>query len=174
LGKLLKLADYLPENSAHNIDWVAAFREHLEEEERGDNTIISYLSDLKIFTKWFIKTQGDFAPNLITALDLRDYKRHLLQKNKPGTINRKLSAISSFLVWAKDAGLIHSIPKIPKQLKEQRPGIRWLSRPEQHGLLRRVERYGSSRDLGTIKVCAHAGSRFHWRALLSDQERLLI
>jgi integrase/recombinase XerC len=159
LGKVLKLADYLPENSAHNINWVTGFREHLEEEERSDNTIISYLSDLKIFTKWFIKTQGDFAPNLITALDLRDYKRYLLQKNKPGTINRKLSAISTFLVWAKDAGLIHSIPKIPKQVKEQRPGIRWLSRVEQHGLLRRVERYGSSRDLGAIKVLLNTGLR---------------
>jgi hypothetical protein len=44
LGKLLKLADYLPENSAHNIDWVEAFREHLEEEERSDNTIAGHES----------------------------------------------------------------------------------------------------------------------------------
>jgi integrase/recombinase XerC len=160
LGKLLKLSDYLPENSSHNnVDWRAGFREHLEEEERSDNTVNSYLSDLDIFAKWFKKTQGDFAPNLVTALDLRDYKRELLQKSKPGTINRKLSALSTFLVWAKDAGLIHSIPKIPKQVKEQRPGIRWLSRLEQHALLRRIERYGSERDLGVIKVLLNTGLR---------------
>ena len=117
LGKLLKLANYLPENSSHNkVDWREGFREYLKEEERSDNTINSYLSDLIIFAKWFQKTQGNFAPNLITALDLRDYKRELLQKSKPGTLNRKLSAISTFLIWAKDAGLIHSIPKIPKQV----------------------------------------------------------
>jgi integrase/recombinase XerC len=160
LGKLLKLADYLPENSSHNkVDWRKGFREHLEEEERSDNTITSYLSDLNIFVKWFNKTQGNFAPNLITALDLRDYKRDLLQKSKPGTINRKLSAISTFLIYAREAGLIHSIPKIPKQVKEQRPGIRWLNRPEQHGLLRRVERYGDQRDLGAVKVLLNTGLR---------------
>jgi integrase/recombinase XerC len=160
LGKLLKLADYLPENSSHNkVDWREGFREYLEEEERSYNTITSYLSDLNIFVKWFDKTQGNFAPNLITALDLRDYKRDLLLKSKPSTINRKLSAISTFLIFARDAGLIHSIPKIPKQVKEQHPGIRWLNRPEQHSLLRRVERYGNDRDLGTIKVLLNTGLR---------------
>jgi integrase len=54
---------------------------------------------------------------------------------------------------------LHSSPKIPKQVKEQRPGIRWLNRPEQHGLLRRIERYGDLRDLGAIKVLLNTGLR---------------
>jgi integrase/recombinase XerC len=159
--KVARLADYRSKNSTHNSeDWLAAFKEHLESEERSDNTISSYLSDLESFIKWFEKTQGSlFHPRLVTALDLRDYKRLLTQKYKPGSVNRKLSTLSVFLGWAKEMKCIETLPKIPKQVKEQRQGIRWLSRTEQNALLRRVERYGSARDVGTVKLLLNTGLR---------------
>lgn len=46
--------------------------------------------------------------------------------------------------------------------------IHWLSRTEQHALLRRVERYGSTRDLGAVKLLLNTGLRvseleaLHW------------
>ena len=44
-------------------------------------------------------------------------------------------------------------------MKEQRQGIRWLSRTEQNALLRQVERYGSARDVGTVKLLLNTGLR---------------
>jgi integrase/recombinase XerC len=115
---------------------------------------------LKSFIKWFEKSQGlSFHPRLVTTLDLRDYKRLLTQKYKPGSVNRKLSTLSVFLGWAKEMKCIEALPKIPKQVKEQRQGIRWLSRTEQNALLRRVERYGSQRDQGAIKLLLNTGLR---------------
>jgi integrase/recombinase XerC len=159
--KVARLADYRSKNSTHNVkDWLAAFKEYLESEERSDNTVSSYLNDLESFIKWFEKSQGlSFHPSLVTALDLRDYKRLLTQKYKPGSVNRKLSTLSVFLGWAKEMKCIETLPKIPKQVKEQRQGIRWLSRTEQNALLRRVERYGSARDVGTVKLLLNTGLR---------------
>jgi integrase/recombinase XerC len=161
MGKVARLVDYRSKNSTHNVeDWREAFIEYLELEERSDNTISSYLSDLDSFVKWFEKTQGtSFHPRLVTALDLRDYKRLLTQKYKPRSVNRKLSTLSVFLAWAKETHRVDVVPKIPKQVKEQRPGIRWLARTEQNALLRRVERYGSARDMGTIKLLLNTGLR---------------
>jgi integrase/recombinase XerC len=160
MAKVARLVDYLPKNSAHNVeDWREAFKEYLESEEQSDNTIFSYLSDLDSFVKWFKKTQELFNPRFVTAIDLREYKRFLSQKYKPGSINRKLSTLSVFLSWAKEIGRIDTLPKIPKQVKEQRQGIRWLSRTEQNALLRRVERYGSQRDQGAVKLLLNTGLR---------------
>ena len=161
MAKVARLVDYRPKNSAHNVDdWRRAFIEYLESEERSENTISSYSSDLDAFVKWFEKSQGtSFGPRLVTAIDLRDYKRLLTQKYKPGSINRKLSTLSVFLGWCKETSHIDTLPKIPKQVKEQRQGIRWLSRTEQNALLRRVERYGSSRDMGTVKLLLNTGLR---------------
>ncbi len=161
LGKILKFTDYLSKNSAHNtIDWRQGFIESLEEKECSDNTISSYLSDINAFVKWFEKEQGEFLPKLVTAIDIRDYKRHLVEKDyKPKSVNRKLSTIRGFLTWAHEVKLTDSIPKIPKALKQQRERIRWLSRTEQHALLRRVERYGSARDLGAVKLLLNTGLR---------------
>jgi site-specific recombinase XerD len=66
MAKVARLADYRAKNSTHNLeDWQAAFKEYLESEERSDNTISSYISDLKSFIKWFEKTQGSsFHPRL--------------------------------------------------------------------------------------------------------------
>jgi integrase len=100
-----------------------------------------------------------FHPRLVTALNLRDYKRLLTQKYKPGSVNRKLSTLSVFLGWAKEMKCIEALPKIPKQVKKQRQGIRWLSRTEQNALLRCVERYGSARDVGTVKLLLNTGLR---------------
>ena len=79
MAKVARLADYRAKNSTHNVeDWQTAFKEYLESEKRSDNTISSYLSNLKSFIKWFEKSQGLlFHPRLVTALDLRDYKRLL-------------------------------------------------------------------------------------------------
>lgn len=160
MAKVARIADYRPKNSAQNVeDWREAFIEYLDSEERSDNTIINYLSDLEGFVKWFMKSQEPFNPKLIMAVDLREYKRFLAPKCKPATINRKLSTLSVFLGWCKETGRIDTFPKIPKQVKEQRQGIRWLSRTEQNALLRRVERYGSPRDQGALKLLLNTGLR---------------
>ncbi len=160
MGKVARLADYRPKNSTDTIDdWRKDWGMELEANERSPNTIRNYLQDINSFVKWFEETQGAFSPELITIWDLRDYKRFLAEKFKPATINRRLCSMSAFLVWAMETERINSVPKMPRMVREQPQGIRWLSREQQHDLLQRIERDGSPRDLGMVKLLLNTGLR---------------
>jgi integrase/recombinase XerC len=182
MGRVTRLADYRPKNSADNLDdWRTDWMLELEADERSPHTIRAYLQDLNGFVKWFEQTQGAFSPELITSFDLRDYKRFLAQTAKPATINRKLCTLSVFLMWAKETERIKSVPKRPKMAREQRQGLRWLSREQQYDLLERVERDGSRRDFGMVKLLLNTGLRvaeltdLRWSDVeISDHTRELV
>ncbi len=165
-----ELRKYRKQNSAYNATRCKnGFRRSLEENERSPLTIRNYLCDLDAFIRWFeFQQQSEFFPELVTAVDLREYKRDLSHSLKPQSINRKLTTIKVFLNWAMSAGMIPSVPKIPKVVKENRRGIRWLNRSEQHALLTRVEQGGLERDLIIVRLLLNTGLRvselcdLHW------------
>jgi len=78
------------------------FIEHLLSHDRSEQTIKSYCSDLKLFAKWFGETnREELTPQSISPIDLREYKRCLLDRGfKPATVNRRLASISAFCKWA--------------------------------------------------------------------------
>ena len=70
---------------------IAAFVEHLWEEEREQGTIEKYLCDIRLFAVWAGEQTLD---KTLTAA----WKEHLkIQGYKPETINGKLSALNKFL-----------------------------------------------------------------------------
>jgi integrase/recombinase XerC len=123
----------------------------------------NYRSDLEGLATWFEGQNGRrFSPDQITSTDLREYKRWLAgQALKPATINRKLASLRCFLHWAVDVRLLRSGHglRIPKPVREQRRGPRWLDRREQHRLVRAVERAGKSRDIAAILLMLNTGLR---------------
>ncbi len=156
------LADYRPKNSSYNYAvHRQAFFQWLEEQEKSYHTTRNYLCDLDAFARWFKSNQRqELSPELVTSIDLREYKQYLLTLNfKPQSINRKLSTIRTFLTWALETGLIEALPKIPKAVKEVRSSGKWLDRLAQNALLRRVERGGNGRDLGVVQLLLNTGLR---------------
>ena len=144
--------------------------EHLEQFERSlamrdlsTNTIKAYVRDLKLFAQWVEGTNGDrFTPPAITPIDLREYKSYLLtvQEAKPATINRKLSAISSFCRWSVEQGLTEADPSQNiSQVSEVSLAPKWLTKREQYALIRAVQKENNSRDLALVMVLLHAGLR---------------
>jgi len=84
------------------------FIKHLRSHHRSERTIKSYCSDLKLFAKWFYETnRKELPPKSITLIDLKEYKRYLLEDRgfKPATVNRRLASISAFCKWAQEQGL---------------------------------------------------------------------
>ena len=64
------------------------FIEHLRSHGRSEQTTRSYSSDLKLFARWFYETnREELTPKSITPIDLREYKRYLLEDRglKPAT-----------------------------------------------------------------------------------------
>jgi len=99
------------------------YAEYLAAQERSPITIRNYLSDLRSFCQWFANEiceceKCDDTP--ITPIDLRLYKRHLMEERevKPVTVNRHLAALKGFLAWASDNNLIANDvpPKVPRSL----------------------------------------------------------
>ena len=96
----------------------------------------------------------------VTPTGLRQFKRWLVEQRRlnPGSVNRKLATLKSFLTWAAAAGLVQGLPVSPqgrswsglRPVSQERPGPRWLDRRAQNVLLRAVERAGKPRDLAVV------------------------
>ncbi len=152
------------ENTKDSINYRENFAQFLTESERSAYTIKNYLCDLNGFAVW-LKSKGneEFAPELITPTDLREYKHYLdnTLQLKPQTINRKLSSLRSFLNWAGIEGyfLDNRLPHVPQPIKEQASAPKWLDRLSQHDLCRIVEKGRKTRDIAIVKLLLNTGLR---------------
>lgn len=145
-------------NSSHNV--FAPFFESLYNEYSSKNTVIAYEFDLKDFARWYAHTIGEnLKPELVTELDLAEYRQYLMRKYKPATVNRRLAAISKWLKWANKKGMLQRIPEMPKQVRQEKLAPRALTRSEQNALLRAVMREGKLRDQAIIYVLMYCGLR---------------
>jgi integrase/recombinase XerC len=157
------------------------FCRFLRDSDRSPLTIRSYRSDLSLFAAWFVESNGQaFTPAKLTSTDLREYKRHLSsERSSPSTINRKLATFSAFIQWAVAAHLLpadHGI-RLPRPVRETKHAPRWLTRIEQHRLLRAVERGRVIRDVAIVKVLLNTGLRIseacalEWRDIRISERR---
>lgn len=142
---------------------VQPFIEHLRSHDRSERTIESCASDLKLFAKWFYETNGEeLAPQFITPIDLREYKRYLLEDRgfKPASVNRRLASILAFCKWAQEQGLADGNPCDEISIvPEVRAAPKWLTKREQYALVRAVQKANRSRDEALIMLMLHTGLR---------------
>ncbi|SHE99327.1 integrase/recombinase XerC [Desulfofundulus australicus DSM 11792] len=125
-------------------------------------TITAYTGALRSFMRWLEDTTGSpFDPASVTPLDVADYRRYMLNRNrKPATINLHLDALSSFFSWVASNGLISFDPtEGVKRVPEQRGAPRWLTRQELGALMRAVQKYGIPRDRALLAILLHTGLR---------------
>ena len=82
---------------------------------RSDHTRTGYVSDVRGFTRWMAAQRSDDHPDGFSPLEatrgMIDLWARTLEKiNKPATVVRKIAAVSSFLQYAADEGLIPDNP----------------------------------------------------------------
>jgi site-specific recombinase XerD len=95
------------------MNWLSSFRQHLIDQDRGDNTVKAYCRDLELYARWFEQANNQvFEPSLLCAPDLREYRRYLLddEKVKGSTWNRRRASFKAFSMWAIFSGHIHTDP----------------------------------------------------------------
>lgn len=92
----------------------SAYVAELARLDRAEGTIKGYLADLNSFASWFEATNGEeLSASRVTPTDVREYRQRLIiQGLKPATINRRLSAIRAWLVFAEATGEINGSPRI--------------------------------------------------------------
>lgn len=119
---------------------LGTFLDHLQTNDRADNTVASYNLDLLDFIHWFEGTHGR-SPEVtqVTPLDIREYRTHLLntRQMKPASINRHLAALRSYFKWAYGLSMIKVNPVSGiRTIRQPRPAPQWLNRQDTYALLR--------------------------------------
>jgi integrase len=97
--------------------------------------------------------------NTITAIDIDDYVKHLrAKKNSPGTINRKLAALSAMFTDAEERGGCNRKPRLIRQ-PEPTHRIRYLSPDEEQLLASLMIQWNQPAVLDAITVLIDTGMR---------------
>lgn len=120
------------------------YKQYLSDQDLSDLTITGYLSDLRIFAKWFRKCNDrELTLEAITPTDIKEYRRslQLQERRSANTINRRLSSLSTFIQWGLGQKRILSNPMQNIHMIRSTPSApRWLDKQEQFALQRALER----------------------------------
>jgi len=93
--------------------WLSDFRQHLIDQDRGENTVKAYCRDLELYARWFEQANNQaFQPSMLNAPDLREYRRHLLEEEQvmATTWNRHRASLKVFAIWAALNGHLQGDP----------------------------------------------------------------
>jgi integrase len=161
-------------------DHLDQFLAHLHDEEKSAHTQRNYRDDLRAFAAWHRDHNRGHDPQLayLAKRDLLDWKDHLeRQGGRPdhqgnaraaalATVNRKLSALRSFVRWAQELGLspLFDPPRPRRRQGRSRP--RSLEPDQRKALIRTVEARGDTRDILLIRTGLEAGLRVSEMAAL--------
>lgn len=140
------------------VDTLKKFLKDLREASASKKTVAAYHADLEHFCRWLEETGGGDLLSA-TAIDLQEYRQHLIQRYKPATVNRRLSAMSRFYRWAGENDCIQRPPRAPRQVRREKIAPKSLTRQERNALLRAVERGGNLRDIAVVNVLLFCGLR---------------
>ena len=143
-------------------DLLQDYSDYLYDQDKSEQTIKAYMTDLRSFSRWFQHNTGEpLDVESITPMEIIEYRNALLDwDKKPSTINRSLISISSFCQWAQQNDLILNNPaEGVRNVAEEPLAPRALERKEQLGLLRAVRKSGNLRDLAIITMLLHTGIR---------------
>ncbi len=143
-------------------DILQDYRDYLYDQDKSEQTVKAYMTDLRAFLRWFQDMTGEtLSLESITPMEIIDYRNAMLDwGKKPSTINRSLISISSFCQWAQQNDLILNNPAEGIRTVAEEPlAPRALDRKEQLALLRAVRRSGKLRDLAIITMLLHTGMR---------------
>lgn len=152
-------------------DIFSQYYQHLLSGDKGASAD-AYMGDVQRFMQ-YISKNNILAVQSISALDLVEYRSHLLEEQlSPAAINRSLHAIKSFFKFAHASGLISSNPaRDIKLIKTANPPApKWLTRSEQAALIRAVKETENLRDETVVILLLHAGLRVSELAKLRVNE----
>ncbi|SHF98183.1 tyrosine-type recombinase/integrase [Ornithinibacillus halophilus] len=116
------------------------FKLYLEELDKSENTIKSYLETIKKFSTW-VNNEKDISNLFIVAIrEIKDYRNYLLERYSPATVNQRLSAIKTFYGFLFESGLIKLNPAKNVRLQRVEDNIKsqYLTRAEELKVIRQA------------------------------------
>ena len=93
------------------LDLINAYKNHLiKVKKASNNTVSSYMRDIRQFSDWLSQTEGIDALNA-SQLNIRDYLESLRQQGKSSaTASRSLASLKNFFSYAVETGFLDASP----------------------------------------------------------------
>lgn len=165
------LTAYVKIESLETNDLIEAFSNFLQidiaEGDAAEDTLKSYLSQLKQFLNWC--DRHSYHPASITRQQIKEYRRWTIEtkKYKPATIALKLTVVRRFYDAAIERGLLAINPasgiKPPREKKDPAARISYLEKNEVNQLFQALDRdpnsLKSKRDRLLIGIMILEGTR---------------
>lgn len=141
-----------------NQDYIESFVDYLKEEEKSENTISSYLSDLKQFQAFLGKNITDIKRD-----DVKGYKEHLKGKRLAiKTINRKLVSVKQLLDFLNDRFELGISAKVKQEKVQQQYSLKdeeLLTEEDYQKLITAVRKGNDIRSLAIFETMYYTGMR---------------
>jgi len=132
-------------------DLLAIYKENLAKLGRSAFTIDSYLSHLKLFHRWYLKTYELKTLNFtkVKDIDLLSYRNYLQyeRRHKTATINLHVAALRSFFCFLHNNGIIKK-PVVSNLSPLSKPYIRAPDVPKRTQILKLFRIVDTSNDRG--------------------------
>ena len=143
-------------------DCLLGFVDSLWANERSKHTVRNYAHDLAQFQLWYESKDSNDRPlktiGQVNAVQFREWKAWMVGKVATATVNRRLSAMHSFLEWAFNTRRLERQIERPKAIRQKRMGHRGMERRDERDLLSKAED-ASPRDRAVIHVFLYTGLR---------------
>jgi integrase/recombinase XerD len=155
-----------PSKETAPTSWTEAvdrFITRCRERNKSPKTIRCYREELLAYAGW-AQTEFDEPPQLgsIMESDLASWMSWLQAQDnpklQPATINKKRASLKSFLRWSETRGFSDPI-EMPEAVSMDESALRWLSKNEEHALVRAVDKEKDLRDRALIMFFLRCGVR---------------
>ena len=140
------------------------FIEYMKNKSLSENTYNSYISDIKIFKKYYIDSYGEELSTLIHG-DVKMYCNYLIRNNYAAkTVNRKLAALKEYNLFLIDNGIQENIAVLDrdyikiqnKYVQKELPTEQYMNKIKHAAI---TAKRNSKRDYCIIVVFSCAGLR---------------
>lgn len=142
---------------------------YLETENKNPKTITAYKHTINEFMQWYSDTNGEFIPQNITPLDIKDYLSWLntSQKQSSTTINKKIGGLKNYFNYLQNEAEIITVNPMAKvkykKISSLQRAPQWLNRNEQSRLLHEIKKTKNInkrlRDYAIAQLMLQAGLR---------------
>ncbi|WP_106766459.1 tyrosine-type recombinase/integrase [Paenibacillus faecalis] len=139
------------------------FEQYLIDQDKSDNTINSYVLNVRGFMKWFKESRGIEFKKLYRE-NVKEYISYLktIKKNSPSTLNTKISSLIKFNEYLIDAG-IQSEQMISKKdmmkIQRQYASLTNVERTDVEKFRQLVLESNSKRNYAIVSLLAYCGLR---------------
>jgi len=162
---LMALQSPIKKGEIVSMDYVDMFKKELLRLGKSINTIESYITDIRIYIKWFEETYGKRFDNKILIIDIKSYQSFLLnvKKLKLSTIHRKICSLNKYNQYLVSVGISNELENINRIIIRSSDSndrqIKTISKLELNKLKRAFHEKDNKRDIAIFEILANTGLR---------------